>query len=107
MNKEIEFIVPSEAIPALIGYKGQKHQDTEERTKTKIKFSKNCEVTSKVNIIGSMQNCRIAEGILKLAARHCLASLKTMEPYQGVLRQENAVYDVKTLLFEIDKNKSS
>ena len=33
--------IPTEAIPALIGYQGQKHKDLEKASDTKIKLIKN------------------------------------------------------------------
>ena len=35
-----EILVPTETLPALIGYHGQKHQDTEKVTNTRISFIK-------------------------------------------------------------------
>ena len=102
----IEFIVPTEAIPALIGYQGQKHKDTENRTSTKIRFLKNCDVLSTVRIIGHPDKCKIAEAILKMALGHTLASMTTSRPHNEVLNISHAKYDVKTFLFEVDRNKS-
>ena len=36
----MDFCVPTEVIPALIGYHGKKHTDTERATNTNIKFIK-------------------------------------------------------------------
>ena len=37
---QFDFFVPTESIPALIGYQGQKHKDSEKATNTKIEFVK-------------------------------------------------------------------
>ena len=101
----MEFLVPSEAVPALIGIKGQKNRDTEARSRTKISFRKFSDVLHLVRIEGSPQNCVLARRIVDHALGHHLASLKTYEVNPQLPDSSHAELDVKSFLFELFSNK--
>ena len=98
-------MIPTEAIPGLIRYQGQKHKDTEMRTNTKIAYTKVSEVLSSARITGKAEDCRIARALINMAIGHSLASMKTEPASLEQLGEIHAAYDIKTIFFEIQKNK--
>ena len=101
----LEFMVPAEAVPALIGYNGQKHKDTESRTRTRIKFIKVSDIIFAVSIIGSPDDCNLAKSLINMAIGHHLAAIKVPLKYEEDFGQIHATYDVQTFLHEVYKNK--
>ena len=101
-----EFFIPTEAVAALIGFQGQKHRDTEARTSTKIEFVTDQGHGSRVKILGSQENCRLAQQLIELALAHYLASVEMPPVPNLVVGKPQAALDIKTVLFEIYCNKS-
>ena len=102
----LEIKVPSETIPALIGYKGQKHRDTEARSRTKISFNSESASTSVVKITGNFEDCRLAENLINKAIGHYLAAVMTHSESTEIPGAIHAAYDVQAFLHEVNKNKS-
>ena len=67
--------MPTEAVPALIGYCGQKNLDTERATNTRIKYVKESETVSRALIVGNPEDCKKASKIINVAVGHALASI--------------------------------
>ena len=103
---QLELFVPTETIPALIGYKGQKHRDTEKATKTKLKFFKEPGAVSRISIIGSFQDCEIAKRVINIAVGHHLASVKIDKGHEEDLGPDHATQDIRAICHEIYKSKS-
>ena len=98
-------MVPLEALPSLIGLKGQKHKDTERATDTKIAYNKHSEVLCEVSIRGTQEKCSLAKKLVCLAVNHHLASLKENPFQEEELGLPHAILDIRTILFEIYNNK--
>ena len=98
--------IPSESVPAAIGFQGQKHRDTEIRTRTKIKFARHSEFVHSITITGDPVNCRLAETLLNMAVGHNLMSVKIVPSPDNVPNADDADLDVKTFFYESLRNKS-
>ena len=98
----MEFVVPTDVMPALIGLRGQKHKDTEQRTNTVISFKKLSNCLTLVSVHGKSHNCELAKKLLQMASGHYLASLKNDDcddlQVPGI---DHARQDIKTFLTEI------
>ena len=80
MEKE-SFCFPVEAMPALIGYQGQKITDTKKVTGTSIRLKKTKDGRGIANISGVNRNSVItARRILELAVKHFQASCQPRKP---------------------------
>ena len=103
----IEFPVPTEALPALIGHQGQKHRDTEKATATTVRFNKKSEVISTALVFGTPENCCRAKCLINIAVGHHLASLKTVHANKEKMPSSSVVLqDLRTVCHEIYKNMS-
>ena len=98
---DLTFYIPSEAVPACIGYGGMKLRDTEDRTKTRIRFADRSDVMTLVSIQGPPTNCDLAKTLINMAVGHCLASLREPSPCLEILDKTHAVFDIRAVLFEM------
>ena len=77
MHHKIEFLIPSESVPAVIGLQGTKIKDTQLVTNTIIHLKSNRHIFHSVSIKGSSTDiCQLAKRIICHATRLHLASLK-------------------------------
>ena len=102
----IKIGVPTEAVPALIGFQGIKPQDTECRTLTKIKFFTTSDLISEVLICGQPENCKMAEKIINLAVIHFLAATSELSGHKETLGPSSAAQDIRTIFHELLKYKA-
>ena len=105
MNKCFQFHVPIETLPALLGINGQKHNDLEKRTNSRLKFEKDGDKGLLVIIYGPLENCRLARALVHIAVSHFQASVAPMSPRKETLGSVHACLDLKTVLFEIYDRK--
>ena len=95
--------IPAYCVPALLGYKGQKHHDLETVSRTKITFRKVDDHWYNATVKGCSQDCSIADRLIQLAIRHHTESLETAlvsNHSPGIL---HSATDVKTVLFELSR----
>ena len=98
-----------EAIPALKGLNGQKIKDTENVSKTKIRFKQdNTGRHMAVISSPSKASIKLAEEIIHIAINHFYASLEPpVHSYKpDKLNVEAAKYDLETIIFEINLSKA-
>ena len=104
-STRINFLVPTETVPALIGLQGQKHRDTQLRSNTRISIEKSSELLTRVEVQGSRDNCCIAQQLIFLSVKHHLASLRDLDQGPVEVGRQHAALDLKTILFEIHNLK--
>ena len=105
----LSFVVPSEAVPALLGLAGAKVKDTMRTSRTTIEFSKYSDILDNVTVYGEPGQCDLARRIILHGVSHYLASMVTMVPSSKMdIRtsdREDAECDVRTVLSELEYHR--
>ena len=107
MSHNIQFILPSECIPAIIGLNGDKVKDTKSVTGTTIQLTKKSDLFHLVSVSGhSIESCHLAKRILLHAVSHHLASLQEPLHVPNGSGQAEAGSDVHTFFTETYNRQS-
>ena len=107
MSHNIQFILPSECIPAIIGLNGDKVKDTKSVTGTTIQLTKKSDLFHLVSVSGhSIESCHLAKRILLHAVSHHLASLQKPLHVPNGSGQAKAESDVHTFFTETYNRQS-
>ena len=96
------FLVPSEAVPSLIGLSGGNIRDTERVTGTRINYKRDRQGSSKVIISGPPEGRELARKIIVMSVEHFKCSVAApLEAGQVQPTKDDAFTDIKTFYAEV------